>query len=86
MRFLIGVSCGFFLTVYFTWQLEFVSSTWRAVVGAVPGWALWAAAYRDVTYLIHDWKYIQITTGVMCIPFLLTWWYVTYIQIIVINK
>jgi hypothetical protein len=31
-------------------------------------------------------KYIQVTTGIMCVPFLLTWWYVIYtIYCIAIN-
>jgi len=53
---------------------EFVPSQWRARIIAVPAWAIAAAGFALVAYLLKDWKYIHLVTAATGLPFLFTYW------------
>lgn len=75
-RFFIGISCGFYLSVFFVFMTEFMPTKYRPVIMAIPAWPVWAAAFGGASYLIHDWKYLHIAAAVVTTPFFFTWWQV----------
>lgn len=72
-RFLIGFSCGLFLSTYLTYLIEFTPQKYRPMVQAIPSWSLAAAAYGLLSWLLPDWKYLQMVTGALGVPFLACW-------------
>lgn len=74
-RFLIGVSCGMYLTTVHISLIEFIPAKTRAMVCALPSWPVYAAFYGLLSYLLHDWKYIHFATAVSTVPLLPTFWY-----------
>ncbi|VDI60528.1 MFS transporter, OCT family, solute carrier family 22 (organic cation transporter), member 4/5 [Mytilus galloprovincialis] len=74
LRFLIGIGCGFYLTVFFTFTIEFISGKYRPMLIAIPSWPIYAAAFGGMVCLIHDWMYLHIATAVATLPWLFTWW------------
>ena len=74
MRFLIGVACGGYLTVYFTYIVEFVGSKWRTLIVAIPAWSLEVGLFGVAAWLIRDWALLHIASAVVVSPFLLSWW------------
>jgi OCT family organic cation transporter-like MFS transporter 4/5 len=54
VRFFIGIGCGFYLTVFFTFTVEFISGKYRPMLMAIPSWPLYAAAFGGMSCLIHD--------------------------------
>ena len=74
IRFFIGIACGCYLSVFFILMAEFMPKKYRSLVMAIPAWPFWAAAFGGASYLIHDWKYLHITTAIATVPFMFTWW------------
>ncbi|XP_034329452.2 solute carrier family 22 member 6-A [Magallana gigas] len=72
-RFLIGFSCGLYLATYLTYLIEFTPQKYRPMIQAVPSWSLGAAAYGLLSWLLHDWRYLQMLTGAVGLPFLACW-------------
>lgn len=72
-RFLIGFSSGLHLATYLTYLIEFTPQKYRPMVQAVPSWSLAAAAYGLMSWLLHDWKHLQMVTGAVGVPLLACW-------------
>ncbi|OWF39981.1 solute carrier family 22 member 21-like [Mizuhopecten yessoensis] len=74
MRFLLGFGTGCYLTVFYTFMMEFTPSKHRPVVVAFPSWALWACAFGFLSMWLHDWRYIHFATAIITVPWVLFWW------------
>ena len=74
VRFAVGVSAGFILTVELVWLYEFLSASQRAFVTGIPSWTLFAAAFALVSWLLHDWMYLHLATAAVAAPVFLSWW------------
>ncbi|XP_005090992.1 solute carrier family 22 member 15-like [Aplysia californica] len=71
LRFLIGFCIGGVLTSYFLYPMEFVSSWWRAVLGALPVWNIGAATFSVMVYLLQDWRHIHLCTALLSLLYFL---------------
>ncbi|XP_069110508.1 organic cation transporter protein-like [Argopecten irradians] len=74
MRFLLGFGVGCYLTVFYTFMMEFTPSRHRAVVVAFPSWALWASILGFIAMWLRDWRHIHFATSIMTAPWLFFWW------------
>ncbi|XP_061184984.1 solute carrier family 22 member 4-like [Saccostrea echinata] len=70
-RFVIGLACGMYLTVFFNFVLEFIPTRYRAMVMAIPAWPVFAAFFGLVCWWLRDWQYIHYATAIITAPFLL---------------
>lgn len=70
-RFFIGIGCGFYLTVYFTFLIEFTPRTYRSMLVALPFWPIFCIIYACLCWWLHEWKYIQLAIAATNIPFIL---------------
>ena len=59
LRFFIGLSVGFQLTVMYSIQTEFVLPRWRTWVVAVPSWPILVIIFSMTAWGLQDWKYIH---------------------------
>lgn len=73
-RFIIGLGCGAYLTVFYTFSVEFTPTKFRPIQIAVPDWSIWAAFLGLCSYLLKDWKSLHILTGALTGVSLFTWW------------
>ncbi|XP_061184252.1 solute carrier family 22 member 4-like [Saccostrea echinata] len=73
LRFAIGIASGLFLASYLTFIIEFTPMKSRPMIQAIPSWSLAAAFYGLLAWLLPDWRYIQIVTGAVSVPFLACW-------------
>ncbi|XP_060552263.1 organic cation transporter-like protein [Ruditapes philippinarum] len=84
--FFIGVGGGFFLTTHYCLLSEFSPAKWRVWITGFPSWPMQGCLFSLVSWLLHDWRYIQLVTAIMALPFLLSWfvfpesfrWYVAH--------
>lgn len=74
VRFVIGLGCGGYVSVYFIFASEYVVDKWRSLLAAIPSWTLYAALLALVAWLVPDWKYLHLATSLSAIPFMFTWW------------
>ncbi|KAL4240698.1 hypothetical protein ACF0H5_001490 [Mactra antiquata] len=72
IRFIIGMGIGFFLTVQYNVMTEFTPTRWRAIIIAVPAWAMEAGIFALACWGLKDWKNIHLATAAIGLPFLLT--------------
>ena len=72
-RFFIGVGAGDFISVQHCILSEFMSAQWRPWITGFPSWPLQVCALAFVSWLIKDWRYIQLFCCILGIPFLFTW-------------
>lgn len=70
-RFVIGLACGMYLTVFFNFVLEFIPIRYRAMVMAIPAWPVFAALFGLVSWWLRDWQYLHYATAIITVPFLL---------------
>ncbi|XP_062595074.1 solute carrier family 22 member 4-like, partial [Saccostrea cucullata] len=70
-RFLIGLACGMFLTVYLNFVLEFIPTTYRAMIMAIDTCPINAALLGLVSFWLKDWRYLHFATFLITLPFLL---------------
>lgn len=70
-RFVIGLACGMYLTVFFNFVLEFIPTKYRAMVMAIPAWPVFAAFFGLVSWWLRDWQYLHYATAAVTVPFLL---------------
>lgn len=75
-RFIIGLGCGAYLTVFYTFSVEFTPTKFRPIQIAVPDWSIWAALLGFFSYILKDWKSLHILTGGLTGLSLFTWWIV----------
>ncbi|XP_061183865.1 solute carrier family 22 member 4-like isoform X1 [Saccostrea echinata] len=75
-RFIIGLGCGAYLTVFYTFSVEFTPTKFRPIQLAVPDWSIWAALLGLCSYLLKDWRSLHILTGVLTGISLFSWWIV----------
>ncbi|XP_048746739.2 organic cation transporter protein-like [Ostrea edulis] len=75
-RFIIGLGCGAYLTVFYTFSVEFTPTKFRPLQIAFPDWSIWAALLGLCSYLLKDWRSLHILTGVLTGLCLLSWWIV----------
>ncbi|VDI81806.1 MFS transporter, OCT family, solute carrier family 22 (organic cation transporter), member 4/5 [Mytilus galloprovincialis] len=75
-RFFIGIGCGFYLTVYFTFLIEFTPRTYRSMLVALPFWPIFCIIYACMCWWLHEWKYIQLAIAATNIPFILAIFFV----------
>ncbi|XP_061184251.1 solute carrier family 22 member 15-like [Saccostrea echinata] len=76
LRFVIGISSGLYLAIYMTYIIEFTPMKSRPMIQAIPSWSLAAAFYGLLAWLLPDWRYIQIVTGAVSVPFFACWFIV----------
>ncbi|XP_062598101.1 solute carrier family 22 member 4-like [Saccostrea cucullata] len=76
IRFIIGLGCGAYLTVFYTFSVEFTPTKFRPIQLAIPDWSIWAALLGLCSYLLKDWSSLHILTGVLTGLSLLSWWIV----------
>ncbi|XP_060063859.1 organic cation/carnitine transporter 2-like [Ylistrum balloti] len=74
LRLCLGFGIGCYLTVFYNFLIEFTPARKRAVVSAIPSWALWACVFGFVSMWLHDWKYLHFASAILIIPWLLCWW------------
>ncbi|XP_053392449.1 organic cation transporter protein-like [Mercenaria mercenaria] len=70
VRFFIGLSMGFELTVQYNIMVEFAQVKWRTWVVAVPSWAVQTVLFALVTWLLKNWQHIHFFTAAFGIPLL----------------
>ena len=68
-----GFGGGFFLTTQYCILSEFTLSKWRTWVIGFPSWPIQGCFFSLVAWLLHDWRYLQLTTAIMAVPCLLSW-------------
>ncbi|XP_071143317.1 solute carrier family 22 member 4-like [Mytilus edulis] len=68
LRFLIGMGCGWYLTIDVTYMAEFTPAKYRSLILALPMWPLGTVTFALFSWLLHDWKYIQIASAIFCLP------------------
>ncbi|XP_063411154.1 solute carrier family 22 member 15-like [Mytilus trossulus] len=71
VRFLVGVGCGWYLTIDITYLAELIPIKYRSVILSLPVWPIGAMSNGLMCYFLHDWKYIQIAAAVCCLPWFL---------------
>ena len=76
VRLFIGVAMGFHLTVQYSIMSEFTQARWRSWVIAMPSWPIETTIFALVAWLLHDWKWIHVTTAVIGVPFFFLSWLV----------
>ncbi|XP_033761809.1 solute carrier family 22 member 21-like [Pecten maximus] len=74
MRFLLGFGTGCYLTVFYTFMMEFTPSRHRPIVVAFPSWATWACILGFLSMWLRDWRYIHFATAIMTVPWVFFWW------------
>ncbi|XP_048746993.2 solute carrier family 22 member 4-like [Ostrea edulis] len=75
-RFIIGLGCGAYLTVFYTFSVEFTPTKFRPIQLFIPDWSIWAALLGLCSYLLKDWRSLHILTGVLTGLSLFSWWIV----------
>ena len=80
IRFFIGMSIGFHLTVMYSSQSEFVLPQWRTWIVAVPSWQIALIVFVLISWGLGDWKYIHVAGAAVGVVCLLTCWYVTFLK------
>lgn len=70
-RFLIGFGLGCYITVYYTYMIEFTPTKYRAIIVTIPIWPMGLCVFAVVGWWLHDWKYLHIANAVAIAPFLL---------------
>ncbi|XP_053385130.1 solute carrier family 22 member 4-like isoform X1 [Mercenaria mercenaria] len=84
--FFTGVGGGFFLTTHYCLLSEFSPAKWRVWITGFPSWPIEGCFLSLVSWLLHDWRYIQLFTAIFALPCLLSWfiipesfrWYVAH--------
>ncbi|XP_052080295.1 organic cation transporter protein-like isoform X1 [Mytilus californianus] len=71
VRFLVGVGCGWYLTIDITYLAELIPIKYRSVILSLPVWPIGAMSNGLICYFLHDWKYIQIANAIFCLPWFL---------------
>ncbi|VDI18057.1 Hypothetical predicted protein [Mytilus galloprovincialis] len=71
LRFFIGMGCGFVSSVNFTFVLEFTTRQSRSLLRFLPCREVFGILYACLCWWLHDWRYIQIGTATLVVPFLL---------------
>jgi MFS family permease len=71
--FFIGVGGGFFLTTHYCLLSEFSPAKWRVWITGFPSWPMQGCLFSLVSWLLHDWRCIQLVTAIIALPFLLSW-------------
>ncbi|KAL4240147.1 hypothetical protein ACF0H5_000941 [Mactra antiquata] len=74
--FFVGMGGGFFLTTQYCLLAEFTLSKWRSWIVGFPSWPIQACLMSMVAWLLHDWRYMQLLTGLMAVPCLLAWFWI----------
>lgn len=69
-RFVIGLACGMYLTVFFNFVLEFIPIRYRAMIMAIPAWPVFAALFGLVSWWLRDWQYLHYASAIITVPFL----------------
>ncbi|XP_046339725.2 solute carrier family 22 member 15-like [Haliotis rufescens] len=70
VRFLVGMTIGAFLGTSIPHLMEFMGCKWRAVVTALPLWPVGGILCAFFGYLIPNWRYLHVASGVLSAPFL----------------
>jgi OCT family organic cation transporter-like MFS transporter 4/5 len=68
LRFFIGIGCGFYTTVFFTYLIEFTPRKYRSMIISIPSWPFWAIIFGLMSWRLHNWMFIQIATAVVTLP------------------
>ncbi|XP_071086281.1 organic cation transporter protein-like [Haliotis cracherodii] len=76
VRFLVGMTIGAFLGTSIPHLMEFMGCKWRAVVTALPFWPVGVTLFACFGYLIPNWRYLHVASGVLSAPYLLGWFFV----------
>ena len=74
LRFFMGISIGFQLTVMYNIQCEFVLPRWRTWIVAVPSWHIGVIIFSMISWGLEDWKYIHAVGAAMGAASLCTIW------------
>lgn len=74
LRFFIGMGCGWYLTIDVTYVAELTPAKYRSLILSLPTWPLGTITFGLMTWLIHDWKYVQIACAVFCLPWFIGIW------------
>lgn len=72
-RFFVGIGAGAFLSVQHCILTEITLSKWRPWITGFPSWPIEGCLLALVSWLIKDWRYIQLFCTLWALPFLLTW-------------
>ncbi|XP_060063906.1 solute carrier family 22 member 6-like [Ylistrum balloti] len=72
-RFLIGFALGCYITVYYTYMIEFTPTKYRAIIVTIPLWPLGLCVLALVGWWLHDWKALHIANAIAIAPLLLFW-------------
>ncbi|KAL4240699.1 hypothetical protein ACF0H5_001491 [Mactra antiquata] len=85
-RFFAGLGGGFFMTTQYCLLSEFSLAKWRVWIVGFPSWPIQTCLFALLSWLLHDWRYIQLMTAIIALPCLLTWfiipesfrWYIAH--------
>ncbi|XP_053385092.1 solute carrier family 22 member 4-like isoform X2 [Mercenaria mercenaria] len=72
-RFFIGFGAGDFISVQHCILSEIMLAKWRPWITGFPSWPIQVCALAFISWLIKDWRYIQLFCCLLGIPFLFTW-------------
>ncbi|XP_053395964.1 organic cation transporter protein-like [Mercenaria mercenaria] len=72
-RIFVGIGSGFFLSTQYCLLSEFSLAKWRVWIVGFPSWPIEGCVFALCAWLIQDWRYIQLLTGIMGIPCLFAW-------------
>ncbi|XP_033761056.1 solute carrier family 22 member 6-like [Pecten maximus] len=72
-RFLIGFGLGCYITVFYTYMIEFTPTKYRAIIVTIPIWPMGLCLFALVGWWLHDWKDLHIANAISIAPLLLFW-------------
>ncbi|XP_053395337.1 solute carrier family 22 member 4-like [Mercenaria mercenaria] len=72
-RIFVGIGSGFFLSTQYCLLSEFSLAKWRVWIVGFPSWPIEGCVFALCAWLIQDWRYMQLLTGIMGIPCLFAW-------------
>ena len=73
-RVLIGIGCGLFLTVQYSYMSEFSLARWRAWLTGFPSWPIETCMLALVLWLLKDWRSIHLVIALIGLPFIGAIW------------
>lgn len=74
LRFFIGFCIGSYLTVFYTFFVEFLPMKYRPLAVTFPVWPIGVALMALVGWWIPDWRKLHIATAIVSLPTLFFWW------------
>ncbi|XP_021376637.1 solute carrier family 22 member 8-like isoform X2 [Mizuhopecten yessoensis] len=72
-RFLIGFGLGCYITVFYTYMIEFTPTKYRAIIVTIPIWPMGLCVFALVSWWLPNWKDLHIANAIVIAPCLLFW-------------